>query len=214
MARGLAAGSAADSHVGLFALDYPWPEEGGWAGWSDHDKSGTFIPLSAIAADPEYYGDKERFPLFFNYHPDLKALKSNTKLRDRSDKKNGDFGDYFKKIVEKNQRFVKFAVCSIVAVVGLLLHNSCYLSAIVAAGAMSYGAWELWPWWSKKHKDRQAKYIRYREKWRWIKDDNVVRLWTWMFPILLHKSVYPPFGPFAGPEASVAPGDAVILRWR
>eukprot|EP01052_Picozoa_sp_SAG31_P027243 SAG31_NODE_2533_length_5554_cov_2.350623_3_plen_139_part_00 len=67
------------------------------------DLSSVFIPLSAIVANPEFYADKERFPYFFNTCPDILAYKSDDKLKDRSEKKEGDFGDFYKKIVEKAQ---------------------------------------------------------------------------------------------------------------
>eukprot|EP01052_Picozoa_sp_SAG31_P027244 SAG31_NODE_2533_length_5554_cov_2.350623_4_plen_337_part_00 len=72
----------------------------------------------------------------------------------------------------------------VASVFALLVHNEYYLSGCVFVAVSIYYANKWWYWWRKSQTSRQGMYIQWRQKWRWIKDDQPLRLWVYFFPIL------------------------------
>eukprot|EP01050_Picozoa_sp_SAG11_P026010 SAG11_NODE_6077_length_1392_cov_1.453210_2_plen_343_part_01 len=167
--------------VGLFALNHPEKVK---ADPKNDDLSSIFIPLSAILADPEFYCDKDRFPMFFDHNPDLARLKGDYRRKDRSEKKEDDFGNYYKKIVHK----VRYWVCLVLVLTSSAFFVLMQLGYPIMAMAVAIGVCvvgtQWWLYWKPTLSDRQAQYIRFMQKWRWIKDDDTRRIWVYFFPLL------------------------------
>ena len=160
--------------VGLYAERVPGKRED------------VFVPLSAIIKNPTVYCDRKRFPRFFDHSPNLPELKTQVKkVVSRSVEKEADFAEGFKKFIGALRAlYFKLGMGLLLLHLTLtLLYGIVPASALVtplAVYARSH--------WASKKKLLKNKFTKefptYREYWRWKKDEETARQFSYNFPSL------------------------------